>query len=112
MLIFNRGNTVPGWYCRYPSTENNKAANMADGEARSRSRVKNKRVARDFSDAEVIRLVEDEEFSVWCDKNLSDDSLDEDDDEGDESQRESGHVVDKISYLQITHNFPLCSINS
>ena len=31
--------------------------------------------------------MEDEEFSVWCDKNLSDDSLDEDVDEGDELQR-------------------------
>ena len=50
--------------------------------------------------------MENEEFSVWCDKNLSDDSLDEDDDEGDES-----HIVDKISYLQLIHNFPLCSIN-
>ena len=81
---------------------------MADSEARSRSSVKNKRVDRDFSAEEVIRLVEDEEFSVWCDKNLSDDSLDEDDDEGDGSQRGGGHVVDKISYLQLNHNFPLC----
>ena len=54
------------------------------------SDVKRKRVAKDFSafvtqDAgEVIRLMEDEEFSARCDKNLSDDSLDEDDDEGDE----------------------------
>ena len=53
--------------------------------------------------------MEDEEFSVWCDKHLSDDSLDEDDDdEGDESQRWGGHVVDKISYLQLIHNFTLC----
>ena len=81
---------------------------MADSEARSQSSVKNKRVDRDFSAEEVIRLVEDEEFSVWCDKNLSDDSLDEDDDEGDGSQRGGGHVVDKISYLQLNHNFPLC----
>ena len=51
--------------------------------------------------------MEDEEFSVWCDKNLSDDSLDEDDD-GDELQRGVGHVVDKISYLQLFHNFLLC----
>ena len=80
---------------------------MADGEARSQSSMKNKRVARDFRGEEVIRLVEDEEFSVWCDKNLSDDSLDESDDEGDESQRGGGHIVDKISYLQLTHNFPL-----
>ena len=97
---------VPGWYCRYPSAENNKAP--MDREARSQSSVKNKRVDRDFSAEEAIRLVEDEEFSVWCDKNLSDDSLDEDDDEGDESQRGGGHVVDKISYLQLNHNFPLC----
>ena len=51
-----------GWYCRYPSAENNKAANMADGEALSQSRVE-----REFSAEEVTRL-EDEEFSVWCDK--------------------------------------------
>ena len=81
---------------------------MADSEAQSQSSVKNKRVDRDFSAEEVIRLVEDEEFSVWCDKNLSDDSLDEDNDEGDGSQRGGGHVVDKISYLQLNHNFPLC----
>ena len=62
---------------------------------------------RDFSAEEVIRLVEDEEFSVWCDKNLSDDSLDEDDDEREELQRGGGLVVDKISYLQPIHNFPL-----
>ena len=80
---------------------------MADSEARSQSSVKNKRVDRDFSAEEVIRLVEDEEFSVWY-KNLSDDSLDEDDNEGDGSQRGGGHVVDKISYLQLDHNFPLC----
>ena len=65
------------------------------------SGVKRKRVAKDFSafvtqDAvEVITLMEDEEFSTWCDKNLSDDSLDKDDDEGDESQRGGAHVVDK-----------------
>ena len=52
--------------------------------------------------------MEDEEFSAWCDKNLSDDLPDKDDDEGDELQRWGGHVVDKISYLQHTHNFPLC----
>ena len=52
--------------------------------------------------------MEDEEFSVWCDKNLLDDSLDEDFDDGDEVQRGAGHVVDKISYLQLFHNFPLC----
>ena len=80
---------------------------MVDSEARSHSSVKNKQAARDFSAEEVIRLVEDEEFSAWCDKNLSDDSLDENDDEGDKSQRECGHAVDKISYLQPIHNFPL-----
>ena len=80
---------------------------MADGETQSQSNVKNKRVDRDFSAEEVIRLVEDAEFSVWCDKNLSDDSLDEDNNEGDGSQRGGGHVVDKISYLQLNHNFPL-----
>ena len=63
---------------------------------------------KDFSAEEVIRLMKDEEFSVWCDKNLSDDSLDEDDDEGDNSHRGGVHVVDKISYLQLIHNFPLC----
>ena len=62
----------------------------------------------DFSAEEVIRLVEDEEFNVWCDKNLSDDSLDKDYDEGGGSQRRGRHVVDKISYLQLNHNFPLC----
>ena len=41
-------------------------------------------------------------------KTLSDDSLDKDDDEGDELQRGFGRVVDKISYLQLIHNFPLC----
>ena len=41
-------------------------------------------------------------------KKLSDDSLDEDDDEGDESQRGDGHVVDTISYFQLIYNFPLC----
>ena len=46
-------------------------------------------------------------FSVWCDKNLSDDSLDEDDNDGDELQRGVGHVGDKISYLQLIHIFPL-----
>ena len=45
---------------------------------------------------------------MFGDKNLSDDLLDEDDDEGDGSQRGGGHVVDKISYLQHIHNFPLC----
>ena len=80
---------------------------MADSEARSLSSVKNKRADRDFGAEEVIRLVKDEEFSVRCDKNLSDDSLDEDDDEGDGLQRGGGHVVDKISYLQLNHNFPL-----
>ena len=39
-------------------------------------------------------------------KTLSDDQLDEDD-EGDGSQRGGGHVIDKISYLQLNHNFPL-----
>ena len=34
---------------------------MADSEARSQSSVKNKRVDRDFSAEEVIRLVEDED---------------------------------------------------
>ena len=72
------------------------------------SGVKNERVTKDFSAEEVIRLMENEEISVWCDKNLSDDSLDEHNDEGDESQRGGGHVVDKISYLQLIHNFPLC----
>ena len=44
------------------------------------SGVKRKRVAKDFSafvtqDAEeVIRLMEDEEVSAWCNKNFSDDS--------------------------------------
>ena len=51
------------------------------------SGVKRKRAAKDFSAEEVIRLMEDEECCAWCDKNLSDDSLDEADDEGDESQR-------------------------
>ena len=51
--------------------------------------------------------MEDEEFSAWCDKNLSDDSLDKEDNEGDELKREGGHVVDKISYLQLIHIFPL-----
>ena len=71
------------------------------------SGVKNKRVAKDFIAEDIIRLMEDEEFSVWCDKSLSDDSLDEDVDDGDKLQREVGHVVDKISYLQLIHNFPL-----
>ena len=52
--------------------------------------------------------MEDEEYSAWYDKNLSDDSLDEDDDEGDESLRGREDVVDKISYIQLIHNFPLC----
>ena len=34
-------------------------------------------VTQDVED--VIRLMEDEEFSAWCDKNLSDGSLDKDD---------------------------------
>ena len=66
---------------------------MADSEARSHSSVKNKRVDRDFSADEVIRLVEDEEFSVWCDKNLLVDSLDQDDDEGDGSERGVGMLL-------------------
>ena len=81
---------------------------MAESEAQSQSSVKNKQVGRDFSAEEAIGLVEDEEFSVWWDKNLLDDSLDEDDDEGDRSQRGGGHVVDKISYLQLSNSFPLC----
>ena len=72
------------------------------------SGVKNKRVVKDFSAEDIIRLMEDEEFSVWCDKNLSDDSLDEDDDDGDELQRGFGHVAGKISYLQLIHIFLLC----
>ena len=72
------------------------------------SGVKNKRVMKDFSAEDVMRLIEDEEFSVWCEKNFSDDSLNEDDDEGNELQRGGGHVVDKISHLQLIHNFPLC----
>ena len=51
--------------------------------------------------------MKDEEFSAWCNKNLSHDSLDEDDDEADELQRRSGDVVDELSYLQLIHNFPL-----
>ena len=47
--------------------------------------------------------MEDEEFSAWCDKSWLDDSLDEDDDEGDKSQRGDGDV-DKISYLQLITN--------
>ena len=35
-------------------------------------------------------------------------SLDKDDYEGDELQRGVVHVVDKISYLWLIHNFPLC----
>ena len=72
------------------------------------SSVKRKRVAKDFSafvtqnDEEAKRLMVDEEFSACCDKNLSDDSLDEDDDEGDELQRGGGDVVDKISYNLFT----------
>ena len=72
------------------------------------SGVKNEQVVKDFSAEEVIRLMENKEFSAWCHRNLSDDSLDEDEDEEDESQRWGGHVVDKISYLQLIHNFPLC----
>ena len=30
--------------------------------------VKRKQVAKDFSAEEVIRLMEDEEFSAWCEK--------------------------------------------
>ena len=51
--------------------------------------------------------MEDEEFSAWCDKNLSDDSLDEYGDEKDESQIGVGDV-DKISHLQLIRNFLLC----
>ena len=47
------------------------------------SSVKRKRVAKDFRAEEVIRLMENEEFCAWCDKNLSDDSLDENEDERD-----------------------------
>ena len=68
------------------------------------SGVKKKRVVKDFSAEEVIRLMEGGEFSAWYDKNLLDDSFDEDD----ESQRGCAHVVDKISYLQLIHNFLLC----
>ena len=48
------------------------------------SGVEKKRVVKDFSAEKVITLTEDEECSAWCDKNLSDDSPDEDDNEGDE----------------------------
>ena len=42
-------------------------------------------------------------------KNLSDGSFDEDGGKGDKSQRGGGgDIVDKISYLQLIHNFPLC----
>ena len=64
------------------------------------SSEKRKQVGKDFSAfvtqdaAQAISLMEDEEFSAWCDKNLSDDSLDEDDDEGVELQRGGGDVVD------------------
>ena len=89
----------------------------ANSHAWQSQHVRRKRAAKDFSvfiiqDAEeVTRLMEDEEFSAWCNKSLSDDSLDEDDHEGDESQR-GGRDVDKISYLQLIHNLPLCWINS
>ena len=66
------------------------------------SGVKRKQIVNDLvtQDAEeVIRMMEDEEFSAWCNKNLSDDSLDEHEDEGDELQKEGGDVIDKISYL-------------
>ena len=72
---------------------------------------KRERVAKNFSafvtqDAdEVMRLMEDEEFWAWCDKNLSDDSLDKY--EGEKLYRGGGDV-DKISYLQLIHNFPQC----
>ena len=69
--------------------------------------MKRKRVAKDFNAEEVIRLVGDEEFSAWCERDLSDDSPDEEYDEGDESQRRGGHVADNISYFQLIHNFPL-----
>ena len=52
--------------------------------------------------------MEGEKFSAWYDKSLSDDPLDEDDDEKDELQRGGGAIVDEISYLQLIHNFPLC----
>ena len=48
--------------------------------------------------------MEDEEFSAWCDKNWSDDSLDEHDDEGDESHTESGDVADNMSFLFTAHS--------
>ena len=106
---------IPGCYYRYPSTENKKAANTADDEPQSQ-RCERKRFAKEFSafvtqDAEeAIRWMEDEEFSAWCDKILSDDSLAEDDDEGGESQTGVGDVADKISYLQlptVLHNSEL-----
>ena len=78
---------------------------MADGETQSQSSVKNKRVDRDFSAEEVIKLVEDEEFSVWCDKNLSDDSLDEDDDEGDGLQEGMGMLLTKFHIYSLITTF-------
>ena len=40
--------------------------------------------------------MEGEEFSVWCEENLSDDSLDKDDDEGDELWRGVGMLLTKF----------------
>ena len=81
---------------------------------------------------EVTWLMEDEELSAWRDKNLSDDSLDEGADGGDELQRGGVDVLTKshcpgpewhissrlysrdIPFwsgaldLQYIHNFPLC----
>ena len=114
VLIFMRGNTVPRYCWLFQAgivgtpLQTITKWTIWRTTKHDPSGVKNKWVAKDFNAEDVIRLMEDEEFSVWCDKNLSDDSLDEYVDDGDELQRGVGHIVDKISYLQLFHNFPLC----
>ena len=115
VLIFMRVNTVPrccwGFLAGIVGTPLQKITKRPKWRTRKNdpSGVKRKRVAKDFSVEEVIRLMEDEEFSAWCKTNLSDESPYDDDNEGTKLQRGGGgHVVDKISYFQLIHKFPLC----
>ena len=76
VLIFMRGNTVPCCCWLFQAgivgTPLQKIAKRPVWRTTKHdpSDVKNKRVTKYFSAEVIIRLMEDEEFSVWCEKKL------------------------------------------